>query len=532
MDATMRQVEQVIADIYAQVLGLAQVGADDSFFEIGGDSISAMRLIAAVNTALDVELGVRAVFETPTVAGLSRQIDAGAGESGPTHGPSFTDVHGVAPSEVHARDLRLEKFIDAPTLLGAPRLPAAIGEVSTVLLTGATGFLGRYLVLEWLERLAPVGGTLICLVRGDSDETARRRLERIFDTGDATLLAQFRALAGAGRLRVIAGDKGRLNLGLDESRWAELAESVDLIVDSAALVNGALPYSEHFGPNVVGTAELIRLAITTKLKAFTYVSTASVGDEIEEGAFTEDADIRIVAASRTNGGGYSNGYANSKWAGEVLLREAHDLCGLPVAVFRSGMIMADPRFTGQLNLSDMVTRMIYSVMLTGVAPGSFYQRDAAGNRQRAHFDGLPVGFVAEAVTTLGAEAEEGFLTYHVMNPHDDGIGIDEYVDWLIEAGYPIERVEDFGQWVQRFEDSLRALPDRQAQNTVLPLLLAVRKGAPDFQPPQPPLGASASTERFRAAVRAARIGYSGDIPHITPEVIIRYATDLEVLGLL
>ena len=63
-------------------------------------------------------------------------------------------------------------------------------------------------------------------------------------------------------------------------------------------------------------------------------------------------------------------------------------------------------------------------------------------------------------------------------------------------------------------------------------LLAVRKGAPDFQPPQPPLGASASTERFRAAVRAARIGCDGDIPHVTPEVIIRYATDLEVLGLL
>ena len=110
------------------------------------------------------------------------------------------------------------------------------------------------------------------------------------------------------------------------------------------------------------------------------------------------------------------------------------------------MIMADPRFTGQLNLSDMVTRMIYSVMLTGVAPASFYQRGADGQRRRAHFDGLPVGFVAEAVTTLGAEAKEGFTTYHVMNTHDDGIGIDEYVDWLIEAGYPIERVEDFGEW--------------------------------------------------------------------------------------
>ena len=137
--------------------------------------------------------------------------------------------------------------------------------------------------------------------------------------------------------------------------------------------------------------------------------------------------------------------------------------------------MADPASPGSSTCPDTVTRMIYSVMLTGVAPGSFYQRDAAGHRQRAHFDGLPVGFVAEAVTTLGAEAEEGFVTYHVMNPHDDGIGIDEYVDWLIEAGYPIERVEDFGEWVQRFEDGLRVLPERQAQNTVLPLLLAVRR---------------------------------------------------------
>ncbi|HNA50502.1 MAG TPA: thioester reductase domain-containing protein, partial [Mycobacterium sp.] len=363
-------------------------------------------------------------------------------------------------------------------------------------------------------------------------EAARRRLERIFDTGDATLLAQFRALAGAGRLRVIAGDKGQLNLGLDESRWAELAESVDLIVDSAALVNGALPYSEHFGPNVVGTAELIRLAITTKLKAFTYVSTASVGDEIEEGAFTEDADIRIVAPSRTNGGGYSNGYANSKWAGEVLLREAHDLCGLPVAVFRSGMIMADPRFTGQLNLSDMVTRMIYSVMLTGVAPASFYQRGADGQRQPAHFDGLPVGFVAEAVTTLGAEAKEGFTTYHVMNTHDDGIGIDEYVDWLIEAGYPIERVEDFGEWVHRFHASLAALPEQQRRNTALQMLLILLHGNHVVQAPEPTLASFAPTDRFEAAVRAAHIGAEGVVPHVTPEIIIKYVTDLKLLGLL
>ena len=339
----------------------------------------------------------------------------------------------------------------------------------TVLLTGATGFLGRYLVLEWLERMELVDGTLICLVRANSDEEARARLDKTFDSGDPELLRHFQELA-ADHLEVIAGDKGEANLGLDEQTWQRLADTVDLIVDPAALVNGVLPYSELFGPNVVGTAELIRFALTTKLKPYSYVSTANVGDQIEPSAFTEDADIRVISPTRTIDGSYANGYGNSKWAGEVLLREANDLCGLPVAVFRCDMILADTTYAGQLNVSDMVTRMVLSLVATGIAPGSFYQLDADGNRQRAHFDGLPVEFIAEAIATLGAQVVDGFETYHVMNPHDDGIGLDEYVDWLIEAGYPIQRIDDFGEWLQRFETGLRALPDRQRQHSVLQML--------------------------------------------------------------
>ena len=72
-------VEEILAGIYAQVLGVEQVGVDDSFFELGGDSLSAMRLVAAVNTGLDAHLSVRAVFEAPTVAGLAPRIGAGGG---------------------------------------------------------------------------------------------------------------------------------------------------------------------------------------------------------------------------------------------------------------------------------------------------------------------------------------------------------------------------------------------------------------------------------------------------------------------
>ncbi|MBR7551942.1 SDR family oxidoreductase, partial [Mycobacterium tuberculosis] len=82
-----------------------------------------------------------------------------------------------------------------------------------------------------------------------------------FDSGDPKLLAHYQRLA-ADHLEVIAGDKGEANLGLDPQTWQRLAEEVDVIVDPAALVNHVLPYSELFGPNALGTAELIRIALT------------------------------------------------------------------------------------------------------------------------------------------------------------------------------------------------------------------------------------------------------------------------------
>ena len=325
---------------------------------------------------------------------------------------------------------------------------------------------------------------------------------------------------------MLAGDKGEANLGLEQATWQRLADTVDLIVDPAALVNHVLPYSQLFGPNVVGTAELIRIALTTRIKPYVYVSTIGVGDGIEPGHFVEDADVRQMSATRKIGDNYANGYGNSKWAGEVLLREANDLSGLPVSVFRCDMIMADTTYAGQLNVPDMFTRMMLSLVATGVAPFSFYELDADGNRQRAHFDGLPVEFIADAISTLGAIVVQGFETYHVMNPHDDGLSMDTYVDWLIEGGYPIVRVPEYAAWLARFETTLRALPEQRRQASLLPLLH-------NYQQPQHPInGSLAPADRFRAAVQDAKIGPDKDIPHISAPVIVKYISDLELLGLL
>uniref|UniRef100_UPI0039089FD9 amino acid adenylation domain-containing protein n=1 Tax=Mycolicibacterium celeriflavum TaxID=1249101 RepID=UPI0039089FD9 len=71
--------EEILAGIFAQVLGLQRVGIDDSFFDLGGDSLSAMRVVAAINAGLDAGLSVRAVFEAPTVAQLAPRIGAAGG---------------------------------------------------------------------------------------------------------------------------------------------------------------------------------------------------------------------------------------------------------------------------------------------------------------------------------------------------------------------------------------------------------------------------------------------------------------------
>jgi hypothetical protein len=149
--------------------------------------------------------------------------------------------------------------------------------------------------------------------------------------------------------------------------------------------------------------------------------------------------------------------------------------------------------------------------------------EALGGQERSD-SGNDVG--GQERSDSGSDAVAGFATYHVMNPYDDGIGLDEYVDWLIDAGYSIHRIADYSAWFQRFETTLRALPEQQRQASLLPLLH-------NYQHPEKPIrGTIAPTDRFRSAVQEAKIGPDKDIPHVSAPIIVKYIANLQLLGLL
>ncbi|AYJ48977.1 NAD-dependent epimerase/dehydratase family protein [Rhodococcus sp. P1Y] len=516
---------KTVSESAQALLGCAgsDVNPDARFADLGGDSLSALTFSNLLRDIFDVEVPVGIVTGPSTdLRAIADHITARLGSDADT--VTFDSVHGKGAGEVRATDLTLDAFLDADAYATAQNASEPHAHTRTVLLTGANGYLGRFLCLDWLQRMADVGGTVICLVRGRDTEDARARLDAAFDSGDDKLSARYFHLADSA-LEVVAGDIGEARLGLADSTWTSLASRVDRIVHPAALVNHALPYQHMFGPNVVGTAEIIRLATTNHLKPVTYLSTVAVAAGVEN--FVEDGDIRVESPSRSVDESYANGYGTSKWAGEVLLRNAFEEFGLPVTVFRSDMILAHSTWTGQLNVPDVFTRLVLSVAATGIAPRSFYRTDTgapldAAGRPRAHYDGLPADFSAAAITALGGDVTAGYSTFDVLNPHDDGISLDTFVDWMIESGRTIERIDDYDEWFTRFSSAIDDLPESQRSRSLLPLLHAYE------QPDYPAAGAHLPAEAFRAAVAEE----GDDIPHLDRALIAKYLSDLEQLGLL
>ena len=489
-----------------------------TFDEIGGDSLSALSFAMLLEDVFEITIEVGdIVHPSNTLQDLVRKIERAKSTQSSTRA-AFDTIHGKDASLVHAKDLDLGHFLSPEVLSAAEMLdPAVDGEPRAVFLTGATGFLGRFVALEWLERLSKNGGTLICLGRGSDDAAAEARIREAFVSGDQVLENRFNDLS-RDHLTCLAGDLSSPQLGLSNNDWESLAERVDVITHVGALVNHKLPYRQLFQPNVAGTAELITLALTKKKKRFVNISTVAAAYDSHGKPIQEESDVRASIPEFKLGDGYAVGYAASKWASEVLLREAHEKFDLPVSVFRSNMILAHRRFRGQLNLQDVFTRLLLSLALTAVAPKTFY----TGASHQAHYEGLPVDFVAKSVIAISDQFRTDYQTYHLLNPHDDGISMDSFVAWIKENGFPIEYIDDYHEWLTRFETALRSLPEEMRAKTSLPILELYAE--PSAAVP----GTSMPARHFMKAIDATL----GGIPHLDEDLLKKYLNDLLALGLI
>jgi amino acid adenylation domain-containing protein/thioester reductase-like protein len=398
------------AELVAEVLGVPEIAVDDDFFDRGGDSLRAVRLALALRQEFGVKVPMNAVFTAPTVAGLATLV-------GGTPAP------------------RRRRVPTADLVLPGDIRPAARvstgGDPAEVLLTGATGFVGAFLLRELLRGTS---ARVHCLVRGRDDAHAAQRLR--------ATLAAYRIDEPVGdRVAVVRGDLGLARMGLSERDHDRLARTVDAVYHSGAAVNLVQTYDQSRAANVLGTIEVLRLAALHRSVPVHHVSTTGVfaGPVVAGRTLAEDEPLTTQDA-------LIHGYTQSKWAAEHLVAEARRR-GLPVSVYRPTRVAGDSA-TGVCQTADYFWLLLKGCVQAGVAP-----------RLRAAFDLVPVDYVSRAVVALARTAGAAGGIFHLAG--ERLVPLSTAVDALRGIGHRIEEVP-FASWAQR----IGACPD----NAAFPLL--------------------------------------------------------------
>lgn len=341
------QTERDIADAWARVLEHRRFGRTDRFFDVGGHSLLAARLMQDVRERLSVQVWIRDLFEHDTVASLAWLLDERRGNDQPQSSLDRERIHPLREDASLPDDLEFSAW-QATDSLARPR---------HILLTGVTGFVGAHLLTDLL---ATTDAHIHCPVRARSGADPWRRLDEILIRYGITL-----SKADRDRVELYRADLSEPGLGLTEMHYDELAEVVDVIYHSASAVNFIQPYSYMKRDNVQGLLELLRFAAARRTKPLMLLSTISVYSwgHLHTGkrVMYEDDDIdQNLDAVITD-----IGYVRSKWVMEKMADQAAQR-GLPLMTFRLGYatyhsargVCADYQWWGRLVQTCVAHRSI------------------------------------------------------------------------------------------------------------------------------------------------------------------------------
>ncbi len=456
--------EERIAGIWRQILALERVGIHDSFFALGGHSLLAPRVLLALHEAFGVDVPLARLLAQPTVAELAGAV------AGLLRG------EGSEPTAAAPADLETEVVLEAAIRpeAAAPAAPAA------VLLTGATGFLGAFLLRDLL-RETPL--TVCCLVRAASPEEGRRKI--------AANLAAYRIAVGEDaerRIVPVPGDLAAPRWGLAEAAFRALAERVEAVYHCGAWVNFTYPYESLKPTNVLGTVEALRLASLGRPKPVHFVSTIAVfapGSLTAEGVALEDSPL-------PDSQGLAGGYPQSKWVAEKLVGLARER-GIVASIYRPGVIAGEPR-TGIGNPRDLIWSFLKGCLQMAAAP------DLAGR-----FDPVPVDYVSRGIVHLSRRRDALGGSYHFANP--ESVSWREVFGFAKTLGYPL-RLLPPAAWMQELREAVRNDPG-QALAPFWPLLQR-HAGEASGEPETPPAEAEILPEaRLRFDLRNTLHGLAG-----------------------
>ncbi|KAG0224444.1 hypothetical protein B0O80DRAFT_495528 [Mortierella sp. GBAus27b] len=433
----MTQTQLAIHNIWKQLLPSSPtwIPLRENFFDLGGHSILATRLIFEVRRVCVVEVPLNLVFREPTIEGMAKEVDrvsmdnlqldvdkpqteesTQANEEDEAEYDYSGDFEALLKTEIKAQYPRVERTDKV--------------DYQTFFLTGATGFLGAFILRNLLEE--DPTARVICLVRASSQEKAMERVRACAETH----LVWNEEWVQSGRLSVVMGDLALDQFGLTSEAWEMCCQKVDVIVHNGALVHWVFPYPKLKAANVLGTLQGIKMASTGHTKTFHFVSSTSVLDTAHYGELSDSLgnsnEVRGVSETDDLEGarrGLRSGYGQSKWVAEKLIMAAN-ANGLPATIIRPGYVLGHTR-TGVTNTDDFIWRLIKGCIELGSVPNI----NNAVNL-------CPVDYVAQCVSGVArTPGSEGSMVYHVTHPIAPPFRFNDFFELLIKYGYDVQTTE-------------------------------------------------------------------------------------------
>ncbi|MGH3375173.1 MAG: amino acid adenylation domain-containing protein [Actinoallomurus sp.] len=409
----------MVREEVAKTLGFGSpddVDANLPLQDIGIDSLTAVLMRNQLADLTGLALPAKIAFDHPNLKALGQFLVTKLQEAGAT--APAEPVAGATVTATDPAEAAVASGLDLTTVrkgcldpeLRFDNAAGAAARPESVFVTGATGFVGAFLLHELLESEI----VAYCLVRADDNDHAMRRLVTALD-GYGLWKPDYAPL-----LNPVVGDLTQPLFGLDEEIFDQLADRVDAICHSGALVDWMRPLEDYIGPNVVGAHEALRMASRGRGKTVHLISTFATLPKYLGYDVTEDDR--------------EYGYLTSKWMAEQMVAAAR-WRGAKASAYRLPFVGASAD-TGHFRLDR--GDFLHNLIVGGIDMGGFPSMNADFSAV------LPVDYLCRTITDVMTNdpARLG-RDYNFINPHAPSF--DGFFE-LVGAASGGAKIVPFDEW--------------------------------------------------------------------------------------